>query len=168
MNERLDWDPYFLNIATAVSARADCTRRQVGAVIVDLNRRIIGTGYNGGPMNGLSCLAGECPRGLLTKEQLPSYVDGNSNFDSGPGACIAIHAEINALLYSDVSLRQGATLYSTDEPCANCWKQISNSGIATVMWPDRATGKPVYRTRFKDGRWIGRRIETDEEVSTDG
>lgn len=36
------WDEYFLGIASAVSARAKCTRRKVGAVLV-LDRRLIAT-----------------------------------------------------------------------------------------------------------------------------
>ena len=33
------WDDYFLGIARAVSRRGDCTRRQVGAVLVDAKER---------------------------------------------------------------------------------------------------------------------------------
>ncbi|WP_392465859.1 hypothetical protein ACF3NS_10100 [Arsenicicoccus cauae] len=45
---RPDWDTYFLEVADAVAVRAGCRRRQVGAVIVSEDRRIISTGDNGG------------------------------------------------------------------------------------------------------------------------
>ncbi|WP_207203789.1 deoxycytidylate deaminase [Actinomyces minihominis] len=61
MSEVPTWDEYFLQIAHAVAARAKCTRRKVGAVIV-LDRRIIATGYNGAPPGEVDCLEGACPR----------------------------------------------------------------------------------------------------------
>ena len=48
MNKRPDWDEYFMMMADVVKKRADCTRRQVGSLIVQ-NFRIISTGYNGTP-----------------------------------------------------------------------------------------------------------------------
>lgn len=63
-SERPNWNEYFLGIAKAVATRADCTRRKVGAVLVDRQSRIIGTGYNGAGSGALGCLSdGECPRG---------------------------------------------------------------------------------------------------------
>lgn len=48
MTTRPDWDSYFPAIARAVAGRADCSRRQVGAMVVR-DRRIVSTGYNGSP-----------------------------------------------------------------------------------------------------------------------
>ncbi len=127
--ERPDWETYFLAIADAVSLRADCRRRSVGAVIVGPDRRIVSTGYNGGPPGGASCLAGECPRGMLTYEQVKEM----SSYDTGPGRCIALHAEQNAIIHADWARLKGATLYSSQPPCDGCTKMIDGVGM-TAVW----------------------------------
>lgn len=48
--------------------------------------------------------------------------------------CVAIHAELNALLYCDRSDLPGSTLYVTREPCYGCSKAIKASGIYMVRW----------------------------------
>ena len=48
VENRPDWDHYFMEIAEVVSKRATCLRRGVGAVIVK-NKQILATGYNGTP-----------------------------------------------------------------------------------------------------------------------
>lgn len=124
---RPDWVDYFLGIAQAVSARADCTRRKVGAVVVKDNR-IVSTGYNGAHSGGPSCLAGECPRGL-------SGVEPGSSYDTGAGACIANHAEANAIIYAGRDSCVGSTIYLTTGPCDGCLRLIRGAGIAMVIWP---------------------------------
>lgn len=125
-NGRPSWDLYFLRLALTVSERADCTRRQVGAVLVDSDRRVIGTGYNGSPAGEPSCLAGACPRGQASYSEVPK----DSNYDT----CIAIHAEANALLYARTSCK-GATAYITDPPCPSCYKLLMGAGIERVVYP---------------------------------
>jgi dCMP deaminase len=128
MDNRPDWDSYWLDVAKAISARADCTRRKVGCVIVDKHNRVVSTGYNGGPPKGKSCLKGECPRGK-------SNVDPGSSYDTGPGSCVALHAEFNALLWADVSRVEGATVYVTDSPCGGCSKLLEGLPLAGILWP---------------------------------
>lgn len=142
-DQRPTWDDYFVDIARAVAQRADCTRRQVGAVIVKDNR-IVSTGYNGGPSGGPSCLAGECPRGRFSVEEVPSADQGNSNYSDGNNACIAIHAEVNALLYADRSHVEGGTMYITCAPCEGCWKVISGSGLQWIRYPNESGGITQY------------------------
>lgn len=126
---RPDWVEYWLGVAKAVSMRADCSRRQVGAIIVDPSNRLVSSGYNGGAPKGPSCLKGECPRGNST-------VEPGSSYDTGPGACIALHAEQNAFLWGDVSRMKGGTLYITDEPCNGCYRMIEGMPISQAFWPN--------------------------------
>lgn len=130
MSDRLGWDDYFLGIAEAVAKRADCTRRQVGAVLVDQHHRIISTGYNGAPSGRPGCLTdGACPRG----QQSTEAVAPRSSYDTGLGSCIAVHAEANALLYADGWKAKGATLYCTDRPCDGCQRLIDALAVR-VVW----------------------------------
>ncbi|MCP9209637.1 deoxycytidylate deaminase [Streptomyces sp. NEAU-Y11] len=151
---RPDWDTWAIGIAEAVSKRGDCTRRQVGAVLLDENHRVIGCGYNGGPSGGASCLEGACPRGLHHLSGDSCACGGvwpcmqaappGSSYDTSPGGqCIAIHAEVNALLdVSDRRRLEGSTLYITTDPCLGCQKIIGNTGVARVVWPGGEWRKP--------------------------
>lgn len=128
---RPGWDQYFAGIARAVSERADCRRARHGAVIVK-NHRIVSTGYNGGPSGGPSCLAGECPRGLLSRTQEPGVSTGGKGSQDYSN-CVAIHAEANAIIYGDRDDMRGATLYVTGTPCDGCTKLIKGAGIVRVL-----------------------------------
>ena len=145
---RPSFDEYFMGIAEAVSKRADCTRRAVGAILVDKHRRLISSGYNGSPPGGPSCLAGECPRGThFLPFDSPGFcacgkewpcimsVDPGSSYDSGPGVCEANHAEGNALLWADPQRVDGSSMYVTAEPCPGCWRLIKGMRIACVFYP---------------------------------
>lgn len=127
---RPDWDEYFLQIAAAVSRRADCTRRQIGAVIVKDNR-IVSTGYNGAPAGHPGCLSGACPRGHKSLEE----VAPGSSYDTGAGSCISLHAEQNAVIYGDYARMKRGTIYVTDVPCDGCARMIQGTGLARLVTP---------------------------------
>lgn len=135
VSTRPSFDEYFLLIADVVALRSDCTRAQVGAVIVDTLRRIVSTGYIGVASGAPGCLDGACPRGKLTAEECAP----GTAYDN----CVSQHAEVNALLYSDRSRHEHGTLYSTREPCTWCTKLISASGLHTVIF--RQDGRLVRR-----------------------
>ena len=150
--KRPDWEDYFLTIARAVARRADCTRRLVGAVLVDpITHDIIQTGYNGAPPGEPGCLtAGACPRGQHyiggtdpSARQLcacgnlwpcPHYVETGAPYDAGLGMCIAIHAEENVLLRAGREARN-KYLYVTHKPCHVCMRLLAGAGVFTVVWP---------------------------------
>lgn len=128
---RPGWDEYWLGVAAAISQRADCTRRAVGAVVVQRNR-LVSTGYNGAPAGQPGCLtAGACPRGRLSYDEAPAM----SSYDTGPSACIAVHAEANALLYADRADAAASVVYVTDEPCPGCRRLLAAARVLRVVWP---------------------------------
>jgi len=124
---RPSWDEWFLRGAEWASERGACSRRQVGALIIDpVSHDIIEPGYNGPPSGHPDCLQGACPRAT-------SGVEPGSSYDTGPGRCIAIHAELNAIIRAGRRAR-GAHMYLTHEPCDGCMKAIMGSGIVRVAW----------------------------------
>lgn len=125
---RPDWHTWGVGIAQAVATRGDCTRRQVGAVVLDTSHRVLSVGYNGTAPGVPGCLEGACPRASST-------VAPGSSYDTGPGSCISTHAEANALLFADPVRRQGGTLYVSCEPCGGCSRVIRASGVALVVYP---------------------------------
>ena len=122
--KRPDWDTYFMNITHVVKQRSNCSRRQVGAVIVK-DHRIISTGYNGTPRGIKNCFEGGCAR-------CASEPESGENL----GECICAHAEENAIVqaaFHGVSIRD-SMLYCTDSPCLLCAKMIINAGILEVVY----------------------------------
>jgi dCMP deaminase len=113
---RPDWDSYFIDITLEVSKRSTCLRAQVGAIIVK-DKRILTTGYNGAPKGLPHCLDEGC-----------EIVGGH---------CVrSLHAEQNAILQAaeyGVPL-EGATVYTTHQPCVTCAKMIINAGLVRVVY----------------------------------
>jgi len=120
------WDNRFMKLAREISTWSKDPSSKIGAVIVDDDRRILATGYNG------------FPRGIEdTEERL------NDREQKYPRI---VHAESNALLsalYSGVSVK-GATLYVWGLPiCSECTKLVIQSGIKRVVvtYPEYAPEK---------------------------
>ena len=120
-------DQYFMGIAIAVRERADCRGQKVGAAIVTEDR-IISTGYNGTPEKMVNCSDGGCVRCENRGKLYPS----GTAYD----LCICVHAEQNAILSAarfGISV-QGATLYSTTQPCFGCLKEMLQAKIGQVYY----------------------------------
>jgi dCMP deaminase len=125
--KRPSWDEYFMELASVVRKRADCTRRVVGVLIVK-DFRIISTGYNGTPHGIKNCSEGGCSR-CQKRDQ------GKIDWYEYEESCVCIHAEQNAIIqaaYLGASTK-GATLYSTTNPCSSCAKMLINAGIVKVV-----------------------------------
>lgn len=163
MDTRISWEQWAFGVAEAVSRRADCTRRQVGAIILDLDHRLIAAGYNGAPPSAQGCLSdGACPRGRHYRKlntfpkdvnpnpyapenhiyvcacgntwPCPDSVAPGSSYDTGNGTCTSIHAEGNALLDARCQVK-GFEMFCTAEPCDGCVRLIRGAQLLSVKWP---------------------------------
>lgn len=104
----------WMAMADAAALRSACTRDQVGAVVIDASGRFRASGYNGVP----SGFPAACPRCM-----------------GGPKAsCLAIHAEVNALLHCSREDRLGGVVAVTRTPCRSCALIVANSGVARVVY----------------------------------
>ena len=116
-NDYISWDEYFMGVAILSSKRSKDPSTQVGACIVNKDKKIVGIGYNGFP-HGIDDDA--FPWG---KEG--EYVDTKYPY--------VVHAEPNAILNSTSSL-VGCTIYVTLFPCCECAKLIIQSGIKEIVY----------------------------------
>lgn len=130
---RPSWDATRMAMARVIAQRSLCSRDRVGAVIVDTRNKVIGEGYNGPPAgfdrNGTTILTCQvwCRRGSLCPDiEARKLADDYSD-------CPSLHAEANALMMSDRTLRLGGTIYVTSGICFGCAKLIANSGLTTVV-----------------------------------
>lgn len=108
-----EWDRRFISLAREVSTWSKDPSTKVGAVIVDDERRVVATGFNGFP-RGVDDLA-------------ERYLSRETKYE------MIIHAEANALLFAKRDL-SFCTLYSTLMPCSRCAAMIIQSGIKRVVY----------------------------------
>jgi len=113
---------YFLDMATLVSTRATCPRRQVGCVTVDKHKHVLSTGYNGVYRGAPHCINDSCGGEDGTLDQ-----------------CRATHGEMNALLQCK-DVMEIDKIYCTTSPCITCAKLIANTGCKVM----------IYREQYKD------------------
>lgn len=106
------WNYRFMDMAHLVATWSKDPSSKVGAVIVDANRRIISTGYNG--------LA------IGVEDSIERLTNRDIKYK------IILHAEENAIMFAKRDL-SGCSLYVTTlPPCAHCASLIIQSGIKTV------------------------------------
>ena len=114
----ISWDEYFMGVAALSAKRSKDPNTQVGACIVNEDKRIVGIGYNG------------FPRGC--EDDVFPWGKGNTNPLDNKYPYV-VHAEANCILNTTANLK-GATLYVTLFPCNECAKLIIQSGIKKLVY----------------------------------
>lgn len=109
-------------MAKIVSMRSTCIDKQVGCVLVNRQKEVLATGYNGSPHGQKHCTdLGYCIK------------------DRG-GICPSTHAEQNAILQcKDTS--QIYRAYLTLSPCVNCVRLLLNTPCKFIYF---ITGRPKH------------------------
>ncbi len=114
----LSWDEYFMGIAIFTSLRSKDPNSKVGAVIVNEQHHIVGTGYNGFVAGADETIFNWEREGEWLKTKYP----------------FVVHAEANAILNSTASDLRNCRIYSTLYPCNECAKKIAQKGIREVVY----------------------------------
>lgn len=112
----ISWDEYFMGVALLAAKRSKDPNTQVGACIVNKNKRILSTGYNGFPYG--------CSDDLFPWER-----EGDDTKYK-----YVVHAELNAILNAGGKNLEGSRLYVDLFPCNECAKAIIQTGIAEVVY----------------------------------
>ncbi len=130
----ISWDEYFMGVAVLSSMRSKDPNTQVGACIVNEEKKIVGVGYNGLPIG-------------VSDDLAPWQRDGEWLNTKDPYIC---HAELNAILNSTIKLK-GCRIYVGLFPCNECAKAIIQSGIREVVY---LSDKYSDEDNTKASKWL--------------
>ena len=110
----MQWLTYFMTLAKNVSTMSKDPSHKVGAVIVDQNKRIVSTGFNGFAKNIID-----------SKERLN---------DKDIKRKLTLHAEENAVTFAKRDL-EGCDIYVYGyPPCTHCTSLLIQSGIKCIYY----------------------------------
>lgn len=173
-------DEYFMDAARLVASRSTCVRRSVGCVLVNARNHVLATGYNGVAAGEAHCnepvvnahphylevgtasgagvdLVETCAGREHRRIHFPYACEG-ANSESGKNldACLAIHAEQNAVLQcTDAYAIDRA--YVTAFPCPTCAKLLLNTSCREVVY-DQPYGDGAGLRIWLAGGRLARRL----------
>ena len=153
----LNWDEYFMGVATLTAMRSKDPNTQVGACIVDNEKRILSVGYNGAP-NGFDDDKFPWDRSGIPLETKYLYV---------------CHAEMNAITNFRGSRKdlKDSTIYVDLFPCNECAKQIIQSGIKHVIYLcDKyadTDGVKASKRMFEECGVTYQKLDVNKEIKID-
>lgn len=129
------WDKRFINLAYHIAEWSKDPSTKCGCVIVDKNKRIISTGYNGFPIN--------------TDDSKKIYENRPEKYRR------VVHSEKNAILFAKQDLTDCILYVVPMPPCSQCAGMIIQSGIKKVV--------TIKQTKEQEERW-GDDIKTTKDM----
>lgn len=126
-----NWHSRYLDMAELVSQWSKDPSTQVGAVIVSPENFVVSVGFNG------------FPRGIEDNDRLNQRGAKYMNI---------IHAEMNALMFANMSVK-GCTLYTHPfQPCSQCAAAIIQSGITKIITKKLSNVQLKWYNDFRNAR----------------
>lgn len=134
------WDRRFLALAKEVSTWSKDPSTKCGAVIVNLDKQVVGMGYNGFPR--------------MVRDSPELYEDREVKYG------MVVHAELNAILHAGHAARNG-TIYvypsfALPPLCNECAKAVIQAGIRFVVGFKPSAEAAERAVRWKDKLDIAR------------
>lgn len=136
------WHVRFIELAMHIAKWSKDPSTQVGAVIVDSERRVVSVGYNGFPRG-----VDDTDTRLNNKQVKLQMVK---------------HAEENAI-FNSVQRPNDCILYVTHHPCASCAGSIIQSGIKYVVVPNPDSNF-AFANRWRDSIDLARSMFKEAKV----
>lgn len=143
----LQWLEYFMTIAETVSTMSKDPSRKIGAVIVDKNKRIISTGFNG------------FAKGIADSEERLQ--------DKEMKRMLMLHAEENAILHAKQDLTDCSIFVYGYPPCVHCMSLIIQSGIKLVYYKN-SSDLNVVSQFWKDNLELSLKLAKEANVEVFG
>jgi len=132
MDRNVYWDLWFLGLAKYVSSASKDPSTKVGSVIIDDQRRVVSMGYNG------------FPKGVRDDDERLNNRELKYK--------IVVHAERNALLFSNKSNLTGCCIYVYPMmPCSVCASMIIQTGISKVVAPENDNPRWIQDFQISKG-----------------
>lgn len=120
------WVERFMALASHVAQWSKDPSTKVGCVLANVDRQVVGMGYNG------------FPRGVVDR---PEWLE-----DRAVKYPLTIHAEENAV-YNATGDVTGAWAFVTHAPCAPCTARLIQNGLSGVFYP---APEPGFRSRWAE------------------
>lgn len=140
--------------ASLAALRSKDPRTQVGACIVNREKKVVGIGYNGMPVG-------------CDDDMLPWCRESENDNLLETKYPYVVHAEMNAIANKNCADVKGCLLYTTHYPCNECAKLIIQSGINEIVYlhaKNPQTVKTLASQRlFNLTNTITRQFETKHE-----
>lgn len=140
-DREIQWLKYFMNLAKNVSEMSKDPSHKIGAVIVDKNKRIVSTGFNG------------FARNIVDSEERLNNKEIKRK--------LTLHAEENAVSFAKRDLTGCDIFVYGYPPCTHCTSLLIQSGIQCIYYYN-----PTYKVsdHWKDDFKLAETIAEEADV----